>query len=353
MKVRSAIAGMGTYAPPLEGRTGEDMLLLDFNESTAPPSAEVVAALVRFLEAGNVQRYPEYGPLTEKLSAYAGVAPGQILLTNGSDQALDVTLRSLLEAGDEMVFARPGFAMIPHFAQTLGAEVVGPDYREDMSFPYEEMLEAVTPRTRVIALIDPNNPTGTAIRGERIEAVLRAFPRVAVLVDEAYYEFTGVTCAPLIARHPNLVITRTFSKAFAMAGMRLGYVLSNPDFVAELHKVRGPYDVNVLAVKAAEAALDHPEGWREYVDEIMAEAKPMVERFFDERGVTYFKGAANFMLVRPDDRDAACEFLKSQRILVRPQGPPIGDTFRVSVGTVADMTRFMEAFARYLDAGPR
>ncbi len=353
MKVRDAVARMGTYDPPLEARGKEGTLLLDFNESTLPPSPEVIAAVVRVAREGKLNAYPAYAAMMERLSGYAGLPPKQVILTNGSDQALDITIRAVLDRGDEMVFARPGFAMIPQIADVQGAATVYVDYRPDMSFPCEEILAAVTPRTRLIALIDPNNPTGTAIAPGQIEAILKAHPQVPLLVDEAYFEFTGQTAVPLLAHHGNLAITRTFSKAFALAGLRLGYVLSSGEFIANLYKVRGPYDINLLAITAAEAALDHPGPWRGYVEEVMERAKPMVERFFDEHGVTYFKGAANFMLVRPDDRDAACAFLRRNAILVRPQGPPIGDTFRLSVGTVEDMTRFMEVYGAYLRAPGR
>ncbi len=348
MKVREAISRMGFYDPPLEER-GNGQLLLDFNESTLPPPRGVIATLVRYLEEAGTHQYPSYAPLIGKLSRYAGVDEEQIILTNGSDQAIDVILRALLEPGDEMIFARPGFAMFPQVADTLGVRLVSPSYREDMSFPYEEILAAVTPKTRLIALIDPNNPTGTAIGSERIGDIVQRFPDIPVLVDEAYFEFTDHTSVNLLGDHSNLVIIRTFSKFFAMAGLRLGYALSNGGFIRELYKIRGPYDPNAMAVKGAEAALDHLPELRKYGEEVMTRAKPMVESFFDERGVSYFPGAANFMLVRPDDVGAVVEFLRSRGILVRPQSGMIADTFRLSIGTVADMTRFIKEYAAYLE----
>jgi histidinol-phosphate aminotransferase len=221
-----------------------------------------------------------------------------------------------------------------------------------MGFPFEEVLAAVTPRTRMIVVINPNNPTGTSAAPDQVRTLLERFPDVAVLVDEAYYEFAGNTVAAWIDRYPNLIVTRTFSKAFALAGLRLGYALSNAAFIGELHKIRGPYDVNMLAVCAAEASLDHPEAWQAYVREVMTRAKPMVERFLTEHGVAFFRGEANFMLVRPADVDAAYEHLRRNGILVRPQRGVVADMFRVSVGTVADMQRFMDVYARFLSAQP-
>jgi len=348
MKVRPNIARMGAYSPPLESRTDRDYLLLDFNESTVPPSPAVVEAITGFLRRGLLRAYPAYGRFGERLAAYTGLPPACTLLANGSDQAIEVVMRALLEPGDEVVFPVPGFAIFPQIAGVQGAELVSPRYRDDMSFPFEEVVAAVTPRTRLIVVINPNNPTGTSASEAQVRELLGRFPEVAVLVDEAYHEFTGRTVAPLVREHDNLVVTRTFSKAFALAGLRLGYALSNAAFIRELHKVRGPYDVNMLAVQGAEAALAHPEGWRDYVAEVMTRAKPMVERFFTEHGVPFVRGEANFMLVRPPDVAAACAFLRERGILVRPQREPVADMFRLSVGTTADMQRFMAAFADYL-----
>lgn len=348
MKVRPEIERMATYHPPLEGRTARDYLLLDFSESTQSPPPHVVEALKAYLDSGRLRMYPAYGGFQAQVAEYAGVRPEQVLLTNGSDSAIQLITHALLAAGDEMVMARPGFFVTESCARSVGAEVVQPDYRApDMAFPLEEVLSAVTPRTRLIVVVSPNNPTGTIATQAQIETILRTHPDVPVMVDEAYYEFCGETAVPLLARHDNLVITRTFSKAFALAGLRLGYALGDPAFIAELHKLRIPYDVNSLAVVAGAAQLAHPEGWQAYVDEVVNRAKPMVERFLREHGVFFYPSRANFLLVRPDDVQAATEYLKGHDILVRPQRGLVADCFRISIGTVAEMRRFMEAWSRY------
>lgn len=348
MKVRAAVAAMPPYHPPLEGRTERDYLLLDFSESTQPPSPAVTAAMRRYLESGQVRMYPAEGALRKKLAAYVGVRPDMVLPTNGSDSAIQLILQALLEPGDEMVMAKPGFFVIQSTALGIGAQVVSPPYRPDMSFPFEEVLAAVTPRTRLIVIVSPNNPTGTSASLEQIEEVLRRNPDVPVFVDEAYYEFSGRTAVPLLERYDNLVISRTFSKAMALAGLRFGYAVGRADFIAQLEKLRIPYDVNALALVAAEASLDHPGPWQAYVREVVREAKPMVERFLREHGVLFYPSDANFLLVRSRDVAGVTAFLKARGILVRPQRPPVEDCFRVSIGTVADMRRFMQAFAEYL-----
>ena len=348
MNVRPAIAHMSAYSPPLEMRSQGDYLLLDFNESTLPPSAEAVAAIRAYLEGGRVQAYPAYGNILEHLGGYTGRAPAELILTNGCDQAIEIIERALLEPGDEMITAVPTFAMTTQVAQTIGARVVGVPYAADLSYPLEAVLAAVGPRTRLIVVTNPNNPTGSSIDEAQLRRILNLRPAVAVLVDEAYYEFSGRTFAPLLDEFDNLAITRTFSKAFALAGLRLGYAMSNAAFVQELYKVRGPYDVNMLAVKAAEALLARPEPWQAYVHDVMQVAKPRVERFFSERGVRFHPGDANFMLVQPASVPAAVEYLKAHHILVRLMRPPIDHCFRLSIGSSKDMSRFMETYGAYL-----
>ena len=349
MRVRPAVAQMPAYNPPLEGRSDKDYLLLDFSESTIPPSPQVLEALHAYLRGGRLQMYPSYGTLRDKVARYAGTRPEQVLLTNGSDSAIQLILQALLEPGDEMVLARPHFFILGATALSLGARVVSPQYHADMSYPYEEVLAAITERTRVVVIINPNNPTGTSVGLQQVEELLRRHPRVAVFVDEAYYEFSHNTVVPLLERYDNLVISRTFSKAQAIAGLRFGYALSNAEFIAQLHKLRIPYDVNSMAVVAAEASLDHPEPWQAYVREVMEQSKPLVERFLTEHGVPFFHSDCNFILVQAGDPQAATEFLKEHDILVRPQRPPVEQCFRVSLGTVEQMRSFLRAFSSYLD----
>lgn len=348
MRVRRAVTEMGEYSPPLEERGGQDYLLLDFSESTIPPSAPVLRAMQDYLASGKVRMYPAYGDLSAKLARYVGVRPEQLLLTNGSDSAIQLILQAVLEPGDEVVLAKPYFSIIGLTVESLGAKLVCPPYRPDFSYPFEEVVAAVTPRTRAIVVISPNNPTGTSASLEQVETLLRRFPELAIFVDKAYFEFSGKTAVPLLAEHDNLVISRTFSKAMALAGLRFGYAVSNPDFIRQLHKLRIPYDVNSLAVVAAAASLDHPQPWQAYVREVMERAKPLVERFLAERRVPYVKSDCNFMLVRDAAPQGVFEYLKERGILIRPQRQT-PDYFRVSIGTVAEMQRFLQAYAGYLD----
>ena len=171
-----------------------------------------------------------------------------------------------------------------------------------------------------------------------------------MLVDEAYYEFTSETCVSLLSSYPNLIVIRTFSKALALPSLRLGYVIASPDFILELQKIRGPYDVNVVAVLAAREQLNNPEHWQKMVRHLMDESKPAIEKYFDEKQVRYFSSKANFMLVEPSDVQQACKFLMENKILVRLMRPPIDHMFRMSLRTMPEMQRFMEVFTRYLNS---
>jgi len=349
MKIRESILKLGKYSPPLEGRNPENYLLLDFNESPLPPPPHVIEALVHFIQSDQLGIYPSYGDILKILANYVKVEPENLILTNGSDQAIDIILRALLNEGDDMVMAKPGFAMFFQVAGTLGVHCISPEYRKDMSFPYEEILESVTPQSRLIVIINPNNPTGTSAKLEQIETLLKSFPDIAVLVDEAYFEFTEETCVSLLSNYDNLIIIRTFSKALAIPSLRLGYAIAHTSFIDHLYKIRGPYDVNMLSIIAAKAQLTDSNGWRERTHEIMKIAKPALELFFNNNQVKYYKGDANFMLIEPNNVEEAIEVLKQNKILVRPMKPPISQTFRLSVSILKDCQTFMNVYKNYLE----
>ena len=347
MRVRETIRRMQPYTPPLEGRDPKQMLLLDFNESLIPPPPPVREAIIRFLDENRMQTYPDYGDFEPRLARYLGVNPDEVLITNGSDQGIEVVFRAFLEKEDPVLFPEPTFSMYRQIAQTLDARVVTVAYGPAMEFPAQQLEAAITPATRLLMLASPNNPTGKAVPAPWLEGLLERHPRLAVVVDEAYHEFCGETFIPLLRRHANLAVIRTFSKAFALAGLRLGVVVGRAEFMAELKKIRGPYDMNMLAVVAARAQLDHPQAMTAYIREVMDVAKPKVEAFLTRHGVRFYPSDANFLLISLENAGEAAAWLQSQNILVRPQKSAPG-TFRLTIGPLVAMERFMEAFARFL-----
>ncbi|MAE17195.1 MAG: class I/II aminotransferase [Deltaproteobacteria bacterium] len=341
---------MSPYAPPQYARDPARQQLMEFNEVPLVPPESVAERLMEFARSDQLNLYPQYGPLLNKLSDYTGAAPESLLLTNGSDQGIELILRAFLDPGDHCVLTKPGFAMFQQVANAIGAEVRGPTFPlEDFRFPFDEFVASVQPDTKLIIIINPNNPTGSSVTQEQIQEITRHFPEQPILVDEAYYEFTGETCAGLLRELPNLIILRTFSKAFALPSLRIGYVTADPEFILELRKIQGPFDVNMMATVAAEQVLDEQEEMQRQVRHLMDESKPALEAYFQERGVRYFPSKAHFMLVASDRTPELVDHLHRNNMMVRPQGPPIDHTFRMSVRTLPEMQQFMEVFDRFLN----
>jgi len=350
IQVKPYIARIGTYAPPWSHIDRSVFLRLDLNENTLPPPQHVKEALKRYIDEDKLQMYPDQRDFLSILAGYAGVHKSQLLVANGSDQAIEVVLRAFLGVDDEMVMAQPGFPMFTQIAGVIGARVTGIPYRSDLSFPHEEFVKAINNDTKLAVLINPDNPTGSSVPQDAIEEVLRIRPDLPVIVDEAYFEFTGRTALPFLETYPNLIVLRTLSKAFALAGLRLGYVIAHPDITAQFYKVRGPFDVNSCAIVAAEAQIKSPGESKRYVDEVMNKSKPFLTDFFTRRGVKFFNGAAHFVLVQPQNRDEAVGFLKAHGILVRPMvAPAIAKTFRMNVGTIEQTGEFVKVYEEYLN----
>ena len=348
MGIRPNIRAMRAYTPPLEGRSSQAYLLLDFNEMTVPPSPRVKEAIVRFANSGRIQAYPEYGMLNEIVASYVGCGASEVLVTNGSDQAIDVVMRAVVDKGNLVVIPSPSFTMFFQSALAQGAEIIRPEYRgQDLDFPFEEVMELLDHNPALVVLCNPNNPTGTPISMNAVKAILeKANARdVAVLHDEAYFEFSGITALNLLKDFPNLFITRTLSKQFGLASLRAGYVVSAAENIAELAKICGPYDVNMIAKIAIEAALQDLDHSRRYIREVMGESKRRVEEFFLGNGVKFFPSAGNFLLVVPDSADTIVRRLQEEGVLVRPRENPPG-TVRVSIGTLQDTERFIVAWLK-------
>src|SRR5438105_437333 len=268
-KPRPAVLGMAPYSPPTGGRAGK--LRLDFNENTVGCSPAVIAALRQKLDAGTLAVYPEYSDAKEAIAGYFHVRPDQFVFANGTDEAIQVFLNTYVDDGQEVLVLKPAYAMYRFYAEVAGAAVREIAYPQpEMEFPLRQVLDAITPNTRAVILSNPNNPTGTGLSLAAIERILTRARKAMVMVDEAYYEFCGVTVLTAIERFPNLAVCRTFSKVFGMAGMRLGCLFSQAANIRFLHKAQSPYSVNTLAILAAQAAVEDTVYIENYVAEILA-----------------------------------------------------------------------------------
>lgn len=320
-------------------------MLLDFNERTMPPSSKVLKAIADFLKSNELQLYPEYGKLEKKLAQYAGVTEDQIMITNGSDQAIDLIFRAFTETNDTVIIPSPSFAMFYQSAQIIGNKILRPLYKKgSLLFPLEELLKMINKSVKLIVICNPNNPTGTLAPIEDVRKIAQKARNAIILVDEAYFEFSKVTVISLIKKYPNIIITRTLSKAFGLPSLRLGYIVASKIYINELLKMRGPYDVNMVAFTAALAALDDRKEMRKYASEVMNQAKPMIEEFFTKNGITFYQSAGNFLLYKPLLKQEE-KILRDNGILVRPQNKTnIEKTLRISIGTVNQMKQFIKVY---------
>ena len=335
---RAAVHRMAPYSPPSGGRAGK--LRLDFNENTCGASPRVVVALERYLSADALAVYPEYLETKPALARFFNVAPGEFILTNGTDEAIQVLVNTFVDDNDEVLILHPAYAMYRFYSEVAGAQIREVSYRlPTLEFPVEELLAAITPRTRAILISNPNNPTGTLLKD--VTRVLDAAPNAAVLIDEAYYEFCGVTALPLLSRYPNLFVSRTFSKVYGMAAMRVGCLFSQPANVAWMHKAQSPYSVNMLGAVAARAAIEDTEYVRAYVSQVL-EARDLCYRGLERLDVAHWKSAANFVLfASPKPPKELVQNLRARGILVRDRSHEIPNTVRVTIGTPPQTERFL------------
>jgi len=330
---------MAPYHPPTGGRAGK--LRLDFNENTVGCSPAVIAYLRDKLTAEALSIYPEYTDAMRELAAFFAVAPGELVLTNGTDEAIQVLINTFVDDGDDVLLLKPSYAMYRFYAELAGATVRELDYATDLSFPLEELLQAIKPETRAILTANPNNPTGTGIGVSGVRQILDAAPHAAVLIDEAYFEFSGVTALPLLRQYPNLFVSRTFSKVYGMAAMRCGCLFSNVQNVRWMHKAQSPYSVNMLAALAARAAIQDPQYVAVYVKEILA-ARELVYQGLDKLGIPYYKSQGNFVLFHAGDRAIPIrDGLRERGVLIRDRSYEIAGTVRVTIGNRKQIERFL------------
>jgi len=244
LKPRRAVEQMKEYHPPLGGRDG---LRLDFNENVGGCSERVIETL-RNISPEVLNKYPEREPGERAVAAFLKVPSEQVLLTNGVDEAIHLLAETYLEPGDEVALVTPTFSMYEIYALATGATVVTVQAGADFKFPSAALLAAITPKTRLVCIANPNNPTGAVASRRDLLAIADAAPQAAVLVDEAYYDFFGETLLDAVAERANLFVARTFSKAYGLAGFRLGALVGPLAQMKMVRRVGSPYNVNGVAL---------------------------------------------------------------------------------------------------------
>ena len=340
LQPREAVLRMAPYAPPTGGR--QDKLRLDFNENTVGASPQVVEFIREHLNPSMLTVYPEYTEAKSELAEFFGVETDDFVLTNGTDEAIQVLVNTYVDDDDEVIVLKPAYAMYRFYCEVAGASLIEIPYRpQKLAFPLDELLEAITPKTRAVLIANPNNPTGTGTSRAAIERILERAENAAVLVDEAYYEFSGVTVLPLLNDYPNLFVSRTFSKVYGMAAMRIGCLFSQNGNVEFLHKAQSPYSVNALAALAARAAVRDTANISKYVMEVLA-ARELLYVGLEYLKIPYYESMANFVLFEAGERAIEIrDELRRKGVLVRDRSYEIPGCVRVTVGTRDQIRLFL------------
>jgi histidinol-phosphate aminotransferase len=330
LKARDAIRMLKTYHPPLGNREG---LRLDFNENTGGCSPRVMQRL-RQLDSDTLARYPEREPSERIVAAGLGVSPDELLLTNGTDEAIHLICETYLQPHDEALIVVPTFAMFEIYAGSTGARVVSIPAAPDFEFPTDNVLARINHRTRFVAVANPNNPTGSFAAIPDLIKIARAAPDAALLVDEAYFEFCGESMAQKWRELPNLFVSRTFSKAYGLAGLRIGVLMGNKKQMLMLRRASSPYNLNSVALACLPDALAD----KEYVEDYVCQARKgrqLLESELAAWGIPFWPSRANFVLMYLGEKcKPFIQAMRERGILVRDRSSDYGcqDCVRITVG---------------------
>lgn len=344
LPIRKAILERRTYEAPAEGRAGK--IRLDFNENTSGCSKAVMRALAK-LTPQQFAMYPEYEAATNRLARHFGVRSGEFLLTNGGDDALRVFFDAFVDAGTHILICEPTFPMYRYYAEIYGARIDVCRYDSQMRLPLPEVVAALRKEPRVFFLANPNNPTGTLVPEDDLRDILKAAKHTAVVLDEAYSDFSGFTAVPWIHRYPQLFVARTFSKAAGLAALRLGIVIAREKPLSLVRRAMPPYPVNLAALVAAQAALDEGKTIRGYVRNTLR-LRAWFAQQLKALSIRTFPSAGNFVLADFGRRGPAL-FAKLERkgILVRPRTHDLGPGFvRITIGTRAELRTLLREIKR-------
>jgi histidinol-phosphate aminotransferase len=340
-QARPAVLAMPEYHPPLAGR---DALRLDFNENTFAPSPQVLRSL-QGLTAEGMTIYPEREPVERVVAGHFGLEPGQVLLTNGVDEGIHLLACTFLDEGDEALICTPTFFMYEVSVGMMTSQLKRVQTGSSLEFPFERFLAAITPKTRLIMIASPNNPTGATVSREHLLAIARAAPRAVLMVDEAYFHFHGETTMGDIGLVPNLIVARTFSKAYGLANLRIGMLAGDPRLIGLVRKVSSPYNINGVALAVLPAALADEEYLAWYVGQVKAGRERMFAALRELR-VRTWPSAANFVLMDIGARHKElCALMRQHGVLLRDRSsdPGCDGYVRITIGVEDHVTRGIAA----------
>ena len=334
------------------GLSPSAILKLNYNENLYLPRGKIVPLLKEVAEECDLRIYPqeEENKLKEKISSYLNVPQESVAIGNSSDEVMDRVIRIFLEKGDRAVTFIPTFSIFKYCVNYGGADFVGVPLRDDFTLDVEAMRAAFKPDAKLLYLCSPNNPTASQLKLEEVEALTEEFPGV-VLVDEAYAEYADYSVVPLINKYENLVVLRTFSKAFGLAGLRLGYAVANPKLAFTIDKLPTPYAVNVVSLSMGRKLLENVAMVKESVEALKAERGRLINRLNEIKGVEAFDSKANFVLFNTDKphEDVYMNLLK-QGIVIKKLGKLLQhkNCLRSTVGLPEMNRKLLKALNDYM-----
>ena len=337
---------------PYEAHLYPDVIKLDANENPYPFPEEVAREIGQLASGDLLSRYPDSGAvkLRQAIAGYAGVQPEQVMVGNGSDELI-LNILLTFGTGGRVLITNPTFSMYKIHALVAGASPIPVPRRADFFVDVPALVTyARQPESKVVFICSPNNPTGNATRLGEIESVLHQV-NCLVVVDQAYLEFGGEDCVPLLNQYPNLLILRTFSKAFSLAGLRVGYLLANPDVLRQMQKVKQPYNLNAFSQAAAAAVLEHRDIFRGQIGAILEQREVLRRGLEAIEGVTPYPSAANYLLFHTNYASKMVyQALLDRGILIRRLGgPELPGYLRVSVGTPEQNKQFLSVLTEVME----
>ena len=330
----------------------DSALRLHLNENTAGCSPKVLEA-IRAIDATRMAVYPDYDEATAECAAALGVDPSWVVLTNGLDEGIWAAAAGSIRAGDraEAIVPEPTFDMYAACVEAAGGHVVRIAPGPELAFPVAAVLGAIGPATRIVYLCSPGNPSGVVIEPDVVADIARTLPAGAVLfLDEAYVDFAKRSFLPLLGRHSNVLVGRTFAKAYGLAALRIGCVVGQPEALSCVHRALPPYSLNVCAIEGMRAALKD-EAWREWYRDQVSQSRRLVYEACDRRGLAYWRSEANFVLVRVGVRCRdVVDALAGRGILVRDRSgePGCAGCLRITAGVVDHTRRCLAALEEVL-----
>jgi histidinol-phosphate aminotransferase len=357
-KIHKRVRELGAYKAGLtkeevakkHGLDVKDIIKLASNENPFGPSPKVVETIQRF--SSSVSLYPpDYPPeMIRAISKYTDLPQNMILPGgNGADEIMDLVIKMAVSQGDEVIIHTPTFPYYELLVKLYGGVVVKVPMLEDYSFPIDTLQVRMTKKTKLVIICSPNNPTGNTISESGLKKILNKAP--LVMLDEAYIEFANQSLTGLVKDYENLVVLRTFSKAFALAGLRVGYGVANDKFVKQAMKIKPPHNVNLLAQKSATAALEDKRYMREKVKEIKKLREKLFYNLEKISGIKAYPSQANFLLLTLKNGDAGKVVfsLEKKGIIVRGcKGFGMKNSIRVTIGTKEENQAFLQALTEVL-----